>query len=1210
MEKREFEYYAFISYCRADEKWAKWIQRKLETYRFPIALRREYQSLPRKIFPIFRDKTDLSSGVLWEQLKYQLEESEYLIVICSPESARAEWVGREITYFQELGRGKNIIPLIIDGEPHAVDDTRECYNPALLNDDGELLGVSVNELGRNKAALRVIASMMHLRYDQLVMRDAWRTRRRIIVIAGLFAALLAISIRVAWYEIPHNYYYWSYVYQNELPVGLVEVSRADRHTAHDYYKIVKRRNKIIRLERVNSTGTVTDGVIKDNSNEYPIIEFTYNDNGLDSVIEKDSSGNVQMMKSYSRNLGTVDFQNPINDEKAGMLPSNLGANAYSGIFNYGATSETSEITRQKQEYDDNGYLTQVLYMRDNLGTPACDENGIYGKQYIRDDEGKILQIINLGRDYDGDGRPDPLRMQQDGNATSIVYTDFEYDGYGRVIRNSVYDAVKQPTLDEINVFCWEYIYNDQGCVIQMRCLDSEGNLAPDNNGISQYCMEYTKEGFLKADYRLNADDTAAYGRTLGISQTQRQNDENGRMTGLAYHDEDGSLMVCKGGYAGFTHKYDTQGRVVETWYYGVDGELACATDSANEAGRTIEYSDDGSTTKWTYYDKNGSIAINKYGIAIVIQKYNEQGLLVEESFYDAEGNPVRAHDRNVASVVYGYDNLIHLTSISYFDENGNPCTNKNGVARTSKEYKDGNQISEQYYGVDGEPCYVHLKEGIFAKWIAEYNSDGRQTSIQYYDITGSLLCINGVYETQMEYDERGNCIRYTYCDYLGHPVNNQEGYAIKELAFDGKGMLIYECYRNQDGYFVTGRNYANEWEYDKRGNLLCTISCMLDEEGNETRFTTHYEYDERGNILRKYYEDSSGSLQANENGNAVCEWTYDKQNRWIAETLYDENGELVSYSEVSYDVINSTADVWNYNGTVENGIMSRSLSGRTEHVFDEYDNETEVWNYDKDGEVISDSDGIACTAKTYNVMGECVREVFYDGNGQAISGPSGYAVREMVYDAAARVIRYNYFDESGAPMTQESGWPASISQQWNDMNYLTEEIFYNETGELFLREDSVARIIYAYDSGGNITAEYHYDTKNQLISISVMVAYAREVMEGSQADLAGVQKNDIILQYDDWFFFNYDSYDVVDFNELMYTIVESGGWNRNICVCRIDDFDNGVFVFQDYAFEAGLSGLLIECTWLDSDVVEQMKEQYQQWRMETEISQPSINLGQ
>lgn len=283
--KREFEYYAFISYCSADEKWAKWIQRKLETYRFPTALRKEYRSLPRKIFPIFRDKTDLSSGVLWEQLKYQLEESEYLIVICSPRSAHAEWVGREITYFQELGRGKNIIPLIVDGEPHAADETRKCYHQALENDpDGELLGVSVSELGRNKAALRIIASMMHLRYDQLVMRDAWRTRKRGAAAAGLLAVLLAVSVCVIWYEMPHNYYYWSYVYQNELPVGLVEISSADRRTAHDYYKIVKRRNKIIRLEQVNSAGTVTDGAVTSSINEYPVIEFKYNDDGLNSAI--------------------------------------------------------------------------------------------------------------------------------------------------------------------------------------------------------------------------------------------------------------------------------------------------------------------------------------------------------------------------------------------------------------------------------------------------------------------------------------------------------------------------------------------------------------------------------------------------------------------------------------------------------------------------------------------------------------------------------------------------------------------------------------------------------------------------------------------------------------------------------------------------------------------------------------------------------------
>ena len=38
------EYYAFISYKREDEKWAKWLQHKLEHYKFPTSLNWSYRS--------------------------------------------------------------------------------------------------------------------------------------------------------------------------------------------------------------------------------------------------------------------------------------------------------------------------------------------------------------------------------------------------------------------------------------------------------------------------------------------------------------------------------------------------------------------------------------------------------------------------------------------------------------------------------------------------------------------------------------------------------------------------------------------------------------------------------------------------------------------------------------------------------------------------------------------------------------------------------------------------------------------------------------------------------------------------------------------------------------------------------------------------------------------------------------------------------------
>ena len=52
MEKIEgrYDYYAFISYKREDEGWAKWLQHKLEHYRLPSKLNGR-TDLPREIRP-------------------------------------------------------------------------------------------------------------------------------------------------------------------------------------------------------------------------------------------------------------------------------------------------------------------------------------------------------------------------------------------------------------------------------------------------------------------------------------------------------------------------------------------------------------------------------------------------------------------------------------------------------------------------------------------------------------------------------------------------------------------------------------------------------------------------------------------------------------------------------------------------------------------------------------------------------------------------------------------------------------------------------------------------------------------------------------------------------------------------------------------------------------------------------------------------------
>lgn len=1189
MEKREYQYYAFISYSRTDEKWAKWIQRKLETYRFPISLRRENRDLPGKIFPVFRDKTDLPSGVLWEQLKHQLEESEYLIVICSPESARAEWVTKEIAYFQELGRNRNIIPLIVEGEPHAADSARECYNPALLaRPDEELLGVSVRELGRSRAVLRVIASLMRLRYDQLVMRDRRRTRKRRLLAACFLTAFLAACAGGVWYEMPHSAYYWSYVYRNEVPVGLVEVSGRERKTAHDYYKIVTRRGRVIRLERVNSVGTVTDGAVTFALDELPYIEYSYGEEGnLDTVTQKTDTGDVELVKSYTQSLNAVDFQNPHDDTGFGTLAANQSTGMGSELSEL--LTGKSEIARQLQEYDENGYLTQILYMWDNRNTPVCDKNGIYGKQYIRDEEGKIKRVVHLGKDGE------PLRVQYGG--TSVAFTDYEYDSCGRIVRYAVYDAEGNPTLDEENVFCWEYRYDESGCVTQACCLDAAGNLAPNLGGVSQYVLQYDEKGFLTDVSAMDAAGNLACDKEVGVFRTVYQHDQKGRRTAMRYYDASGNPAVGGiEGYAGASWEYDEQGRIVAMWYYGLDGELACAADHYNEAGFTKEFRDEERILRWTYYDRDGNVAVNRMGYAIEVDKSNAQGLTVETAYYDAAGNPVRSC-YNAATIVYEYNNAAQLVSISYFDENGMPCSNQYGAAVIRREYdRDGNQIRQQFYDAEGEPCYVNYEGGNYVRREAEYGIYGWATRIRYYDKDGEVIQVDGTCDERMEYDERGNCIRYAYYDYKGSLRNNSAGYAIEELTYDEKGRLTADRYWDQDGLPVTGRDYAEEMEYDERGNLLRRVSHVLEEDGAETLTVTCYEYDERDNLIRQYLTDKQGRLCADENGVAVYEWTKDECDRSVIVSYSNAARQLINCVEADYNEKNQLVERRYYDGPAENGGQERSYVGRVTYAYDDYGNQTEVWKYNKNDEVITDSDGIACTVRTYNVKGECIRETFCDSARQIIAGSAGYAVKEMTYDAVGRVIRYDCYDEKEEPMTQASGQAATFIQRYDDLGNLTESISYNESGEFFRYEDGTSRIVYFYDEKGLAAAKQYYDDRNRLKRTSVMTLCVEEVTEGSAADLAGVEEYDIIVQYDNWCFFDYDDFTETSFGELTSAMTASVDRSRTVRVCKRDSVsDDGEFVFQEYTLGAGSVGLSLRAAWFDEETMERMRSRYGSW---------------
>ncbi len=211
----EYKYYAFVSYRSCDEKYAKWLQDKIESYRLPTTIQKMNQTLPKKkLRPCFRYHTDIQPNELKTELRNKLEQSKYLLVICTPRSAQSPWVGNEIDTFVELGRRDRIIPVIVEGRPYSGDPATECYNPSLIKhfphsdniaEDREILGVNIHEEGRGsaymkreRAVIQIVSRMLDVNYDQL-----WnRQRRRIItrvVVSILFSVLFVCAMAMMWF---------------------------------------------------------------------------------------------------------------------------------------------------------------------------------------------------------------------------------------------------------------------------------------------------------------------------------------------------------------------------------------------------------------------------------------------------------------------------------------------------------------------------------------------------------------------------------------------------------------------------------------------------------------------------------------------------------------------------------------------------------------------------------------------------------------------------------------------------------------------------------------------------------------------------------------------------------------------------------------------------------------------------------------------------
>jgi WD40 repeat protein len=226
--KSPFKYRAFISYSHKDKTWGEWLHRSLERYKVPeqlVGTLSRDGPVPKSLFPIFRDRDELpSSANLNDQIRDALNQSAYLIVVCSPNAVSSRWVNEEIALFKKLGREDRILAFVVAGEPNASDKSDfsaedECFPSALQFRFDSRGKPTVERLepvaadarpqgdGRESAKLKLIAGLLGIGYDALRQREVEAARRRTRFYRAVAAsmALLATGAAISTYFAYKNF---------------------------------------------------------------------------------------------------------------------------------------------------------------------------------------------------------------------------------------------------------------------------------------------------------------------------------------------------------------------------------------------------------------------------------------------------------------------------------------------------------------------------------------------------------------------------------------------------------------------------------------------------------------------------------------------------------------------------------------------------------------------------------------------------------------------------------------------------------------------------------------------------------------------------------------------------------------------------------------------------------------------------------------------
>lgn len=441
-----------------------------------------------------------------------------------------------------------------------------------------------------------------------------------------------------------------------------------------------------------------------------------------TIVKNDNNGN-NIWIAYLNEDGSY-FEAPEGFSIVEFKYDSVGNMIERSWHNADGTLTDDDIAVEKCEYDNlNRLVYNATYDKD--GQPVKDYSGVYVSRSTYSVQGNLVQKVF----YDASGE----HLME--NTEGIAGWTSEFDDFGNEIKRQFFDKNQIRTIIDGDKFAgWEAAYDDMGNRLDIHYFDKNGTICMTSNRYAGVSREYDERGNILSEKYYDTNKRMATGTTV----TKYKYNSLDHIVEMSFLNEKGEPTNGEQGYHKVVYEYDDFGNNTAYSYYNTVGRLTIVKGDKYAVVRN-KYDERGNITETAYYGtKDERVSRQSDRVSIQRSEYDNLGRVIRQTYYDEKEEPTKPSVM-VPEGLASYDKWGNINYIASGDGHGNLIYNPAiGCCVMRYEYnKYGDLLQRTCYDEKDTPMNNKLYG--YHKVVYEYDDKHKETSVSYYDKSGTLI---------------------------------------------------------------------------------------------------------------------------------------------------------------------------------------------------------------------------------------------------------------------------------------------------------------------------------------------------------------------------------------------------------------------------------------------------------------------------------------